>query len=91
MYIIKIIKKNPDIHYDKCFNCNLEEAIKIRNKILKNNNVLLKKKENKNKNILIEKYIYKLPLINTGYLLEVEITTIQKHLKHYRKLENKEK
>lgn len=59
LYRIKIIKKNPDIRYDKYFNCNLEETIKISNKILKDNNVLLKKKENKNQNILIEKYIYK--------------------------------
>ena len=47
LYRIKIVKKNPNIHYDKYFNCNLEDAIKIRNEILK--------KINKNKNILIEK------------------------------------
>lgn len=29
LYRIKITKKNPDIHYDKYFNCNLEETIKI--------------------------------------------------------------
>lgn len=59
LYRIKIVKKNPNIHYDKYFNCDLEEAIKIRNEILVNNNISLKKKTNENKNILIEKYIYK--------------------------------
>lgn len=59
LYRIKIVKKDPNIHYDKYFNCDLEEAIKIRNEILSSNNVSLKKKINENKNILIEKYIYK--------------------------------
>ena len=59
LYRIKIIKKNFNIHYDKYFHCGLEEAIKIRDAILKNNNISLKEEVNKHKSILIEKYIYK--------------------------------
>lgn len=58
LYRIKIIKKNPNICYDKYFNCELEEAIKIRDEILRNNDVYLNEKSNKQKSILIEKYIY---------------------------------
>lgn len=44
IYRIKIIKKEPKINYDKYIKCNFEEAIKIRNEILKKYNVNLNKK-----------------------------------------------
>lgn len=67
VYRIKIIKKKPEINYDKYFKCYFEEAIRIRNEILKYNNIILKKKVNTNENVLIEKYIYQ--TVNNKYRL----------------------
>ncbi len=58
LHRIKIIKKNSNIHYDKYFHCDLEKAIKIRDEVLKNNDISLKEQVNEYKSILIEKYIY---------------------------------
>ena len=40
VYRIKIIKKKPEINYDKYFKCYFEEAIRIRNEILKDYNII---------------------------------------------------
>ena len=67
VYRIKIIRKEPKVNYDKYFKCNFEEAIKIRNEILEKNNILLNKKVNTNRIVLIEKYIHK--TMNNKYRL----------------------
>lgn len=67
VYRIKIIKKKPEINFDKYFKCDFEEAIKIRNEILERNNILLNRKANTNRIALIEKYIYK--TMNNKYRL----------------------
>ena len=62
-YRVKIIKKKPIISYDKYIKCDFEETIKIRNEILKNNNIILNKNANWNK----FKHEYKTTLPKTPY------------------------
>ena len=42
VYRVKIIKNNPRINFDKYFKCDFEEAIKIRNEILKKKQYYIK-------------------------------------------------
>ncbi len=67
VYRIKIIRKSPMINFDNYFKCNFEKAIKIRNEILRKNNIKLNEKINTNRSVLIDKYIYR--TINNKYRL----------------------
>ena len=67
VYRIKIIRKSPIINFDNYFKCNFEKAIKIRNEILRKNNIKLNEKINTNRSVLIDKYIYR--TINNKYRL----------------------